>query len=106
MYSDSNREKREEEKRSVLPSCEHCSSASHDPADTALTQEESNQVQLLWLLMTSNCAFSQQQITKYSGMGLSAYLLVELLFPLQLLKVFIDLKVESQDLRNYISEYS
>lgn len=47
MYSDSNGEKHEEEKGSVLSSCDHCSSASHDPADTALTQEVSNQVHLL-----------------------------------------------------------
>lgn len=92
MYSDGNKEKHEEEKGSVVLSCTHCSSTSHDPAYPALTQEVSNQVLLLWLLMTSNCAFSQLQIIKYSGMGLCSYLLVELLFPLQLLNVFILLR--------------
>lgn len=47
MYSDSNEEKHEEEKGSVVPPCDHCSSTSHDPAVTALTQEVGNQVQLL-----------------------------------------------------------
>lgn len=76
MYSDSNEEKHEEEKGSVVPPCDHCSSTSHDPAVTALTQEVGNQVQLLWLLMTSNCAFSEDILT--AGMGLSSYLLVVL----------------------------
>lgn len=93
----------------MVPSCDHRSSTSHDPAATALTQEVSNQVQLLWLLKISNCAFSGNISTADYRVFWDGALFIPpggAVISTPVIKVFIDLKGESQDLRAYISEYS
>lgn len=93
----------------MVPSCDLCSSTSHDPAVTALTQEVSNQVQLLWLLMTSNFVFGENISTADYKVFWDAALFIPpggaVISP-AVIKVLVDLKVESKDFRAYISEHS
>lgn len=92
----------------MVPSCDHCSSISHDPAVTALTQEVTNQLQHLWLLMTSNWAFSKNISTANYKVFCDGALSIPpggVVISPAVNKVFIDLKQASQDLRAFSSEY-
>lgn len=95
VYSHSMYKKHREQKGTVVLSCDHCSSTSHGPAITVLTQEVCNQVHFRCLLEISNYAFSENISTADYRVFWDRALFIsagEAVFSLQLLKFLLILK--------------